>query len=617
MSLTAQAYLPVDDRWPDPEVGRPAGMSMWQGRSMTATLADLLDARTTRAFDLTSTGHVLVGNDDSGTVQLYEISPAGDWTQLTDLGEGCSGKYLKDERTIVVQHDVGGSERLQLSTLRLDEPGAELTPLVHDERFIHRLVDVLPGRVVYVTNRRDGVAFDVIVRDLSDGAERVLYDGGGWVDEVAVAPDERHVVLNRPAELANSDQLILVETGSGKASELTPHDELAVYGNMTWAADSGSFTFWTNSGREFAGPARYAVRSGTWAYLGDEDLADTSIHPSPDGSHELLVKNVDGACHFLLGGRKLPMPHDGVMMRGTLPTWAPDSSQVAISFTSPVEPGDVWVATAAGKLHRVTDSSPDLDKESLAFPSLHRVPTPDGQQIPCFLYRGAGSDGSVVIQVHGGPEAQAVRTWDPIVQTLVHQQHAVLVPNVRGSTGYGKAWYSADDVRKRLDSVADLAALHAWLPSIGLDQRRAALYGGSYGGYMVLAGLTMQPDLWAAGVDIVGISSLVTFLENTSDYRRANREREYGSLDKDRDFLVEASPITYIDRLQAPLLILHGANDPRVPLSEAQQMAAALEQRGVDCELIVYADEGHGFGKRHTRHDSAPRIAAFFKSRLG
>jgi dipeptidyl aminopeptidase/acylaminoacyl peptidase len=182
---------------------------------------------------------------------------------------------------------------------------------------------------------------------------------------------------------------------------------------------------------------------------------------------------------------------------------------------------------------------------------------------------------------------------------------------VRGSTGYGKRWYSLDDLDKRLDSVADLAALHDWLPSRDLDPERSALWGGSYGGYMVLAGVSMQPERWAAGVDIVGMSSLVTFLENTSGYRRAFREREYGSLEHHRDLLEKASPITYLDQMVAPLFVIHGANDPRVPLSEAKQVVAALEAKGVECELRVYDDEGHGLAKRVNRLDAYPAAMAF------
>ena len=192
----------------------------------------------------------------------------------------------------------------------------------------------------------------------------------------------------------------------------------------------------------------------------------------------------------------------------------------------------------------------------------------------------------------------------------------MLVPNVRGSAGYGKRWISLDDVELRLDSVADLAAIHAWLPTVGLDPARTALWGGSYGGYMVLAGVSMQPGLWAAGVDVVGMSSLVTFLENTSDYRRAVREREYGTLADDREFLVRASPITYLDAIVAPLFVIHGANDPRVPLSEAEQIKAALDRKGVPCELRVYRDEGHGLAKRANRVDAYPAALEFLQQHL-
>jgi dipeptidyl aminopeptidase/acylaminoacyl peptidase len=192
----------------------------------------------------------------------------------------------------------------------------------------------------------------------------------------------------------------------------------------------------------------------------------------------------------------------------------------------------------------------------------------------------------------------------------------VLASNVRGSTGYGKRWYAMDDVRLRLNSVADLAALHAYLPVLGLDQQRAALWGGSYGGYMALAGLAFQSRLWAAGVDIVGMSSLVTFLENTSPYRRALREREYGSLTRDREFLALASPLSRVDDIVAPLFVIHGANDPRVPLSEAEQLAAALDANDVPCELLVFADEGHGLAKRVNRLAAYPRALEFLAKHL-
>ena len=360
---------------------------------MTATLTDLLNARTTRAYDLSGDGHVLVGNDETGTVQLYEIAPDGTWTQLTDLGEGCRGRYLPGQRAVVVEHDTAGTERYQLSLLRLDGPGAdlagpaelaELEPLVHDEAYIHHLVDVLPGRVVYTTNRRDGVDFDVVARDPADGSERVLYDGGGYVDDVAVSPDQRYVVLGRPALPANSTQLVLVDTASGEVGELTPAEELAEYGRLEWAPDSASFTFATNSGREFAGIARYDVAARSWRYLHTDDDWDLAGWPSPDGTRMLVVRGVNGAHELSIDGERVALPHEGVLARMTEPVWSPDGSRLAFTFSSPVEPGDVWVSTAvpgpaagdpvpgdpvaagpARRLDRLTDSAPDLDKEEI------------------------------------------------------------------------------------------------------------------------------------------------------------------------------------------------------------------------------------------------------------
>jgi dipeptidyl aminopeptidase/acylaminoacyl peptidase len=251
-------------------------------------------------------------------------------------------------------------------------------------------------------------------------------------------------------------------------------------------------------------------------------------------------------------------------------------------------------------------------------PTMEPIASFDGESIPTYVYR-PGPSGAldedpvpVVVYLHGGPEAQHTPTFDPIVQYLVAAGFAVVAPNVRGSTGYGKRFEHLDDGRKRLDAVADLAAVHDWIAASGdLDARRAALLGGSYGGYLVLAGLAFQPERWAAGVDIVGISSLVTFLENTAEWRRKVREAEYGSLTDDREFLEEASPLSRADRIRAPLLLIHGANDPRVPVAEAEQIHATVSANGVRSELLVYADEGHGLSRRANRLDAYPKVLAF------
>ena len=258
-------------------------------------------------------------------------------------------------------------------------------------------------------------------------------------------------------------------------------------------------------------------------------------------------------------------------------------------------------------------------QDALVAPTVERFSSFDGEPIPFIVYRPASETRApVLLEIHGGPEAQRRPMWIPLVQYLVAQGLAVVQPNVRGSTGYGKRFEHLDDGRLRLDTVRDVAALHDALLADGrFDAERTVLYGGSYGGYMVLACLAFEPERWAGGVAVVPISSFVTFLRNTSEYRRAFREREYGSLERDLEFLVDASPITHVDRIRAPLFLIHGANDPRVPLGEAEQIHRALAERGVRSELLVYDDEGHGLQKLPNRLDAYPRVVAFIDEILG
>jgi protease II len=611
-------------------------------------LGRLLAITAYRAWDIDAEGRILAGSDESGSVQVTEIQPDGTSTALTALPGACSGHYLLGtgtpgdaaERAILVSHDEGGNERHQLSLLTLPLPGpspatmADLTPLVHDPRFIHTLADIQPGRICYFTNRRNGVAFDPVIRDLRTGAEQILDLGDASYDEARLSPDGRWLALTVASPTtARSTAIVLADLTAPPGTdviEVTKPGELAWNSRPRWRPDSDALIFTSNNGREFTGIARYDLATRERAWLLTDDEIDLMGWLSPDGDWLLVERNDDGASvlsvHDAITGAHavdLAIPDTGSVtnLRWPDPRWAPDSRSIVMSISGTALPSDVLSADAkTGSVRQLTDSAVTLDGELPVAAEQHRIPTPDGELIPCFVYRGtdpAGDlAGSAVLLVHGGPEAQAKRGFNSQIQALAAAGHTVVVPNVRGSTGYGKRWYSADDVRKRLDSVADLAAIHDYLPSLGVDPARAALWGGSYGGYMVLAGLAFQPWLWAAGVDIVGISSLVTFLENTSAYRRAYREREYGTLAHDREFLHEASPLSKIDEIRAPLFIIHGANDPRVPLSEAEQIHAALTSRGQECELLVYGDEGHGLALRSNREDALPRAIDFLAKHL-
>lgn len=597
----------------------------------TDLLHRLLEVTTWRAFDVDAQGRILAGYDGSGTVQLVELRPDGTRVPLTALPGACHGRYLPGTRRVVVSHDAGGDERAQLSLLDPDavtEPVGEdgLVPLVHDPAYIHGLVEVLPtGEVVYTTNRRNGVDFDLVVRRVEDGTETVLYDGGGMVGGAAVSHEGDRALMTRPGGPALSSQVLLL--AGDTTTVLTDAGEHARYLGPQWLPRGEAAVITTDSGRDHLGVARLDVRSGELTWLVTDDEHDVTARLSPDGETLLVVTDDDGtsrlAVHDVDGTFRhaVGLPTElrgGVADFLAVPRWSPDGTGLAITWTDPATPADVLLVDAArGRSGVVASSREPLEDLDLVAPTSHGVPTPDGETVPCFVYSPPQPSGSSVTIVHGGPEGQSVRAFSPIVQALVGAGHTVLVPNVRGSVGYGKRWYSLDDVERRLDSVADLAALHAYLPRLGLDPARAALWGGSYGGYMVLAGLAFQHELWAAGVDIVGISSLVTFLENTSPYRRAHREREYGSLEHDRAFLERASPLTRIDDVRAPLFVIHGANDPRVPLSEAEQVAAAVRANGVEVEMVVYDDEGHGLAKRANRLDAYPRAVAFLGRALG
>lgn len=607
-------------------------------------LVRLLEARSAQALDLDAAGRVLVRSDVSGTFQLYELE-GRDLRPLTAFEEPVMGWYVPGTRSAVAAIDSGGNERYQLYRFELDAPPggerARLEPLAVSPAHMHVFAGVArDGRhLAYVANRRNGVDFDVFLLDLDTLEETTVYAAGGWCfSSSGFSPGGRWLSFLLPGDRPLDIGLHLVDLQTGDVREVLAHpDAAARVGAPAWL-DDDTFLVGADVGRDLAAVVRHDLRSGETVPLLEREW-DLDVHASPDGSRVLVVANEGGAERAELlaveeGGAlrslgTVPLPEDGTLgapFTGIAPPlFSEHGERLVLTYGSPRRPSEVW-SYAAGEAaveRRTFSPGPDPDADRLVAPSLHTLTSFDGEQVPLFLYLpdGAGAGGGsplpVVVVVHGGPEAQSQLRFDPRVQGLLGEGIAVVVPNVRGSTGYGKRYASLDDTTRRLDSVADLAAIHAWLPSAGLDPARAALFGGSYGGYMVLAGVAFQPQLWAAGVAIVAISDLVTFLRNTSDYRRAHREREYGSLADDLEFLERASPMGRVDDIRAPLFLIHGENDPRVPVSEARQLEAALRARGVRCELVVYPDEGHGLMKLPNILDAYPRAVAFLVDVLG
>ncbi|MCL6563710.1 MAG: alpha/beta fold hydrolase, partial [Firmicutes bacterium] len=260
-----------------------------------------------------------------------------------------------------------------------------------------------------------------------------------------------------------------------------------------------------------------------------------------------------------------------------------------------------------------------VDPDQLVTPRLCTIHSGDGLDFTAWLYRPSPLRAKlpVVIAFHGGPEWQERPFFSALYQTLCEAGYAVLAPNVRGSTGYGKHFAALDDGRRRLDVLRDVAAVVDFVQrQPDLDARRMVAMGASYGGYLVLLTLTHLPDRFRAGIEMVGMADLEAFLERTGPWRRALREAEYGRLETDREVLRALSPIHAIDQIQVPLMVVHGANDPRVPVAEAEQIVAALKTRGQRVEYLCYGDEGHGISRLKNLYDLYPRLLRFLKEAI-
>jgi dipeptidyl aminopeptidase/acylaminoacyl peptidase len=551
--------------------------------------------------------------------------------QLTFRGERSSSVTCSPRADLLlVMADIGGNERTQLFLLSAD--GSTFTALTSKPDVIHLFGSWSPDgtRIVYSCNERDPRFFDVYELTLKTSERRLLLRSDNTNYAQSYSPDGNFVLVARQ-ESNTRNQLLLVETATGHVRNLTPVLPAgpALHAMAAWSADRRGLYLLSNRRRQFLSLAYLDLETTDLTYLYDISWDVEQLTMTHDGTTMAIVTNEDGYSRLSLfdvsnGWERRRELNQPVLPAGVINglTWSQDGERLAIAFGTAVDPVDIWIWDARyGVIQRATQSAlGGIPHSSFVMPSLIHYPTFDGRQIPAFLYlpHGQQKDLPVVIDVHGGPEGQARPIFNPVTQYLASCGYGVLVPNVRGSAGYGIEYQSLDDVRLRMDSVADLQHAVFWLRESGVaDPHRIAVMGGSYGGFMVLSSITTYPDLWTAAVDIVGIANFVTFLENTGPWRRKLREAEYGSLENDRQFLEQISPIHHVDRITSPLFVVHGANDPRVPIGEAEQIVGALRAREVPVEYLRFADEGHGLVKRANRLIAYPAIARFLNEHLG
>lgn len=573
----------------------------------------------------------------TGVAQLWQVPVGGGWpVQLTFSGDSVRGAWYSPVRhEIVYAMDVGGNERTQLYLLRgvgnTDHAlgdGWSSVNLTNEPKAVHTFGGWSHdgARIAFSANREEPSRFDLYVQTAGDKEAKLVAKGpGGYYTPHGWSPDDKSLLVGRNESNFNQD-LYVVEVATGKTRHLTPHKEDTQYHSAHWSADGKSV--WcasTAGGRDLLGLARIDVASGELRFVETPEFEVEAILPSP-GGRWLAWQTNQGGNSVLHVSEGIVTKKIGVETRiGVIGgiAFAADDSKVAFTFDGPRSNTDVYVRDLlrGNSTARLTHSSrAGLDFSRFSEPQLVEYKSFDGRMIPAWFYPAPAAAGDlppVIVYPHGGPESQTRPSFNALFQYFVQAGYAILAPNVRGSTGYGTAYMNLDNTTKRMDSVADLAHAAHWLRDMKKgDPKRLAVYGGSYGGFMVLAQVTHYPDLWAAGIDVVGICNFVTFMEKTGAYRRAHREAEYGNLREHRAFFEKISPIHHVDKIKCPMMVIHGANDPRVPIEEAEQIVAALKKRNVPVEYLRYEDEGHGLAKLKNRLDAYPKMVAFLDKYL-
>ncbi|MDX1624093.1 MAG: S9 family peptidase [Gemmatimonadota bacterium] len=591
-------------------------------------IADALNryqnVRSAGVIDWTADGSGLFVQTRFGDVsQIHKVEmPAGARRQLTYFEEPASGLSRRPESPdVLFSMDVGGSEFYQLYLL---DPAAGDVRRLTDGASRNSLATWGPEgeRLAFTSTRRNGRSNDVWVMSVADtaSAEMALEapDGTYWGASDWDPTGERLLIVNYVS--ITDSRVHLLDLGTGEMERLVGGDE----DPANWVGIGPEFTpdgdgvfLATDAEGEFQRLVRLDLATGEIETI-TEDIPwnVNGFSMNEQGTVAAFTVNEGGIERlYLMDPATLEHARVEAIPTGLIGglEFSPDGRRLALTLNTPKTPSDAFVLdlgeapTEAGELTRWTYSEVGgLDTEGFVEPELVHYESFDGREIPAFVYT-PDTEGPhpVIVYIHGGPESQYRPGFSSTFQMWIDVLGAAVVaPNVRGSSGYGKTYVQLDNGRNREDSVRDIGALLDWIATRpDLDAGRIAVYGGSYGGYMVLASLVHYSDRLRAGVDYVGISNFVTFLENTEDYRRDLRRPEYGD-ERDpemRAFLQEISPSNHADEITAALFVAQGANDPRVPASESEQIVREVRENGHDVWYMLARNEGHGFAKKPNR----------------
>lgn len=520
-----------------------------------------------------------------------EITAAGDRVLTV--------QHSPDGKSTLIGADFDGDEREQLYVFSHDT--GETSRLVRSPEHFHYAGGWSPGskRIAFSSNRRGPGKFDVFAIDVDTGNVTTVFRNDTRCDPLLWIDENRLLISIFESSLDR--RLIILNVSDGESVAVGDSSKSARYTSAKTDSGKSSAYVLTDQGTEFRYLGRFALDApGPVEKIFDRANCDVDQFAiSPSGSRIALTINDAGLSRLIiLDQNSLESSEIDSLPAGVLSglTWQ-DENELLFDLATHCADSDIWKlsvddrkaiqVTAFGTNSTVTAASVE--------PRLEHFASFDGVEIPYFIYAKEPTDGcAALIYVHGGPEGQSRPNYHPLIQYLASQGIAVAVPNIRGSDGYGRHYLALDDGTKRMDALEDLVCLAGKLTDgLGIDADRIGIMGRSYGGFLVLAALSHRPDLWAAGIDIVGISNLHTFLRDTGAWRRELRESEYGKLATNVDFFDHIAPTEHAAKITAPLLVFHGLNDSRVPVSESQSIVTAMHNRGQIVELLVFENEGH------------------------
>ena len=573
---------------------------------------------------------ILFSSNATGIFNVYSVAVAGGaptalTSSTTDTTVAVS--YFPRDDRVLYTRDKAGDEKNHLYARGHDGSEKDLTPGESLKAIFAGWTRA--GDAFYVqTNERDPRFFDLYRYETDGYGRRLLYKNEAGYQIGVVSGDSRWLALAKPRTTADSD-IFLWNAATNETRLISKHEGVANYSPEAFDPDSKALYYTTNDGSEFARVKRYDLVAGRHEEVERADWDVEFTFFSHNGRYRVTAVNEDGRTALRIHETKtdrlvtvpgLPSGEIGALRISR------SESRLAFQLNGDRAPNNLYIFEFGGKApRRLTDTmSKDVDAEDLVEAQVVRFPSFDGMAIPNIFYKphqaSAQAKAPALVWVHGGPGGQTRRSYSPYIQFLVNHGYVVLGINNRGSSGYGKTFFTADDKKHGHEPLSDCVAGRKYLQGLPyVDPDRVGIIGGSYGGYMTLAALTLQPDVFAVGVDLFGISNWVRTLESIPKWWESQREalyQEIGDPVKDREMLLAVSPLFHADKIKKPLMVLQGANDPRVIKPESDDIVAAARKNGVPVEYVVFPDEGHGFAKKANQIEGWRKILDFLDKYL-